>query len=171
MADGSSYSIRVARRSDAAAIVRLIEELATFEKLRDQVKVTVDDILRDGFGEERRFECLLAEDGDRPVAFALFFHNYSTFEGRAGIYLEDIFVTEEQRGRGIGRALVARLAALAVERECPRLDLAVLHWNPARQFYGGLGFVGLEDWRPYRLTGAALAELAATSIAPADDSS
>ncbi|MGH6943022.1 MAG: GNAT family N-acetyltransferase, partial [Geminicoccaceae bacterium] len=96
------------------------------------------------------------------VGFALFFHNYSTFEGRPGIYLEDVYVAEGARSLGVGRKLMARLAAIAQERGCARLDLGVLHWNPARAFYRRLGFAQMEDWLPYRLTGDRLARLAAT---------
>lgn len=156
-------TIREAGPGDAGAIVHLIGELAEFERLRTDVKVTEADLLRDGLGPgtERRFECLLAERGGRAIGFALYFHNYSTFEGRAGMYVEDIFVEEAARGAGVGRALICRLAALAVARGCPRLELSVLHWNPARAFYERLGFRPLDDWRPYRLAGAALARLAA----------
>jgi GNAT superfamily N-acetyltransferase len=156
-------TIREARQEDAGTIVRLIGELAEFERLRAEVKVTEADLLRDGLrpGVERRFECLLAERGGVAIGFALFFHNYSTFEGRAGIYVEDVFVEEAARGAGVGRALLRRLASLAAARGCPRLELSVLHWNPARAFYERLGFRHLDDWRPHRLAGAALARLAA----------
>lgn len=153
--------IRLAQREDAAEIFRLIRELADFEGLAHEVKASESDILRDGFGEQPRFECLLAEQDGRAVGFALFFYNYSTFEGAAGLYLEDLFVTPELRGRGIGKALLARLATLAVERSCARLDLWVLHWNPARDFYHRLGIKHLSDWLPYRLTGEPLRQLAA----------
>ncbi len=122
--------------------------------------MTEADILRDGFGANHRFEFLLAELDRAAVGFALFFHSYSTFEGRAGIYLEDIFVAESARAKGVGRALMARLARLAVERGCARLDLSVLHWNPARDFYLGLGFQEVSGWLPYRVGGAPLRRLA-----------
>jgi GNAT superfamily N-acetyltransferase len=152
--------IRHATADDAATIVRMVRELAVYEKLADQVRITETDVRRDGFGEHARFECLLAEVDGEAVAFALFFHNYSTFEGRPGIYLEDIHVTEAARGLGIGRQLMTRLAALALERDCRRLDLWALQWNPARDFYERLGFRQLDDWLPYRVDGDALQRLA-----------
>ena len=155
-----SIAIRPAGGSDAATIVRLVRELAAFEGLLDQVRITTADVLRDGFGERRRFECLLAEVDGAAVAFALYFDTYSTFEGRAGIFVEDLYVAQSVRGLGVGRRLLARLAQIAIERGCPRLDLSVLHWNPARGFYDRLGFRHNADWLPYRLTGDALARLA-----------
>jgi GNAT superfamily N-acetyltransferase len=152
--------IRPATAGDAATIVRMVRELADYEKLADQVRITEADVLRDGFGAHARFECLLAEVDGEAVAFALFFHNYSTFEGRPGIYLEDLHVTEAARGLGIGRRLIGRLAALALERGCRRLDLWALHWNPARDFYERLGFRRMDDWLPYRIDGEALRRLA-----------
>jgi len=152
--------IRPAMRGDAASIVRLVRELADYEKLAHHVRITEADVLRDGFGERARFECLLAEVDGETVAFALFFHNYSTFEGRSGIYLEDLYVAAAARGLGVGRRLMAKLAALALERGCRRLDLAALHWNPARMFYERLGFRRMEDWLPYRADGDALRRLA-----------
>ena len=153
-------AIRSARPEDAATILRLIRELAAYEKLLDQVRASEADILRDGFGPTPRFECLLAELEGEAQGFALFFHNYSTFEGRAGLYLEDIYVAPAARGSGLGRALMARLAAIALERGCARFDLWVLHWNQARDFYHRLGFDHMSAWLPYRLEGAALRALA-----------
>jgi len=152
--------IRMALVEDSATILRLIRELAEFENLLDAVRATEADIRRDGFGPERRFECLLAEVDGQAVGFALFFPSYSTFEGRAGLYLEDIYVVPSVRGLGIGRALMARLARLAGERDFPRLDLSVLQWNPARAFYERLDFRQSTDWLPYRLSGQALRALA-----------
>ena len=117
-------------------------------------------MLRDGFGERLRFECLLAEVDGAPVGFALYFEDYSTFEGRPGIFVEDLYVAEAARGLGIGQQLLARLAQVAIERDYRRLDLMVLHWNPARSFYERLGFRHSADWLPYRVTGEALARLA-----------
>jgi GNAT superfamily N-acetyltransferase len=152
--------VRATRPGDEGTILGLIRELAEFEALLHEVRATEADIRRDGFGAQPRFECLLAElDGD-PVGFALFFHNYSTFEGRAGLYLEDVYVRPAARGRGVGRALMRALARTAVERGCARFELSVLHWNPARSFYGELGFTQMADWLPYRLTGDALTRLA-----------
>jgi GNAT superfamily N-acetyltransferase len=155
-----SVTIRPAEACDAATIVRLIRALADFENLADQVRITEADVLRDGFGERPAFECLLAEVEGAAVGFALFFENYSTFEGRSGIFVEDLYVAETARGLGVGRRLLARLARIAVERGCPRLDLSVLHWNPARGFYDRLGFRHMADWLPYRLAGDALGRLA-----------
>ena len=156
-----SVRLRAAQASDAATIVRLIRELAAYEKLLDRVRITEADVLRDGFGPRPCFECLLAESDGDTVAFALYMPEYSTFEGRSGIYVEDLFVTEAARGRGIGRMLLARLAAIARERGGTTLSLIVLHWNPAREFYHRLGFAEAEGWLPYRMTGAALERLAA----------
>jgi diamine N-acetyltransferase len=154
-------TIRAAGPSDAATIVRLIRALAAYEHMLDRVLITEADVLRDGFGEQPCFQCLLAEaDGD-AVGFALHRPSYSTFDGRPGLYVEDLFVAESARGRGIGRLLMARLAAIARARGCSRLSLAVLPWNPAREFYHRLGFAYLEDWLPYQLSGDALARLAA----------
>jgi GNAT superfamily N-acetyltransferase len=152
--------VRSAKPEDAARIVELIEALAAFENLSDMVRATEADILRDGFGDRPYFECLLAESCGKAVGFALFFHSYSTFVGRSGIYLEDLFVLEDARSLGVGRKLVSRLAQLAVERNCARFELSVLDWNPARQFYHHLGFRHQEDWLPYRVTGEALRKLA-----------
>ena len=154
--------VRAAKREDAATILRLIRDLADYEKLLHEVRASAADILRDGFGERPAFECLLAEAGGEAVGFALFFPNYSTFEGRAGLYVEDIYVAPSARSLGVGRALMARLARIALERGCPRIDLWVLHWTPARDFYRRLGFDHMEDWLPYRTQGEALRQLAAT---------
>ena len=156
-----SITIREADVGDAATIVALIRELASYEDLLDQVRMTEADVVRDGFGARPHFEALIAEVDGTPAGFALFFHNYSTFEGRPGIYVEDVYVRERARGLGLGRKLMARLAAMALERGCRRLDLWVLHWNPARAFYHRLGFRHMGDWLPYRLDGEALARLAA----------
>ena len=159
----SGLLVRPALRSDAPFILEMIRELARFEKAEDSVRATVADLERDGWGDTPRFEALIAEFEASPVGFALFFHNYSTWEGRAGIYLEDLYVRPEVRRSGAGRELIARLAAIAVERGCPRLDFSVLDWNPARGFYATLGITQLEEWLPYRAEGDALAALAASS--------
>ena len=156
-----SIAIRPATPADVETILTFIKGLAAFEHEPDAVKATVDDLRRDGFGEHPKFETLIAELDGQPVGFALFFPTYSTWEGRPGIHLEDIFVIEQGRGRGVGRKLMAALAALAVARGCARLELSVLHWNPAREFYHRLGIGHLEEWLPYRLSGEALRALAA----------
>jgi GNAT superfamily N-acetyltransferase len=160
--------IRPARPEDTATILRLVRDLAAFENLLDQVRATEADLRRDGFGPERRFECLLAESAGQAVGFALFFPNYSTFEGKPGLYLEDLYIAESARGQGVGRALLARLARLAQERGWPRLDLSVLHWNPARTFYERLEFRQSTDWLPYRLSGSALRRLAEQDNGPSE---
>ncbi len=157
----SAPTIRPATRNDAAVILELIRELARFERAEESVHATVADLERDGWGDAPRFEALMAEIDGAPIGFALYFHNYSTWEGRAGIYLEDLYVKPESRGTGAGRRLMARLAAIAVERGCARLDLSVLDWNPARKFYASLGIGQLEEWLSYRAEGEVLATLAA----------
>ena len=154
-------TIRPALPTDVETILRFIKGLAEFEHEPAAVKTTPADLLRDGFGEHPKFEVLIAELDSTPVGFALFFHTYSTWEGRPGLYLEDIFVVEPARGAGVGRKLMAALAAIAVARGCARLELAVLHWNPAREFYHRLGMAHMDQWLPYRLTGDALHALAA----------
>jgi GNAT superfamily N-acetyltransferase len=154
-------AIRSAGPEDVGTLLRLIRELAEFEKLADEVRASEADLLCEGFGPTPRYEALLAEGDGVAIGFALFFHTFSTFEGRSGLHLEDIFVVEAARGRGVGRKLMARLAAIAAERNCARLDLSVLHWNPARRFYDRLGMKHMADWLPYRLAGAGLAQLAA----------
>jgi GNAT superfamily N-acetyltransferase len=155
-------AIREAAPSDAATIVRLIRALAAYEDLLDHVRLTEADVLRDGFGARRCIECLLVEADGEVVGLAIHRPSYSTFDGRPGLYVEDLFIEEKARGLGVGRLLMARLAAIACARGCSRLSLAVLDWNPARAFYDRLGFTQVEEWRPYQLSGDALARLAAT---------
>jgi GNAT superfamily N-acetyltransferase len=157
----SNIVIRPATPADVEITLTFIKGLAAFEREPEAVKTTVDDLLRDGFGQQPKFEVLMAEQDGEPVGFALFFPTYSTWEGRPGIHLEDIFVLEHLRGHGVGRKLMAALAALAVARGCARLELSVLHWNPAREFYHHLGMGHQEEWLPYRLSGEALRSLAA----------
>ncbi len=155
-------TIRAACPEDVPVILELVRGLAAFERMPpDAVRANEADLLRDGFGPVPRFEARLAFLGTRPVGFTLFFTTYSTWEGRPGLYLEDIFVVEEARRHGVGRRLIADLAALAVARDYRRLDLAVLDWNPARRFYERLGIGLNEGWLPYRASGAALRKLAA----------
>jgi GNAT superfamily N-acetyltransferase len=153
--------IRPATSADVETILSFIKGLAAFEKEPGAVKTTTADLLRDGFGTNPKFEVLIAEQGGQPVGFALFFSTYSTWEGRPGIYLEDLFVVEEARKSGVGRKLMSALAALAVARGCARLELSVLDWNPAREFYHRLGMEHREEWLRYRLSGEALRVLAA----------
>jgi GNAT superfamily N-acetyltransferase len=150
-----------ATETDVPAIVGLITALAEYERLSHEVVATEADIRRDLFGPRRYAEVLLAKSDDEIVGFALFFHNYSTFVGRPGIYLEDLFVMPEHRGRGIGRTLLVSLARLAVERGCGRVEWSVLDWNePAIGFYQRMGARVMDEWRICRLTGEALARVA-----------
>ncbi len=154
-------NIRNAAESDIPLILHFIRELARYEKLEDRVVATEERLRSSLFGQPRFAEVLIAEENGEPVGFALFFHNYSTFLGQPGIYLEDLFVNPEKRGRGYGRALLARLAQIARERNCGRLEWAVLDWNtPSIEFYRRLGAVPLSDWIIFRLTGDALEKLA-----------
>ncbi len=152
--------IRWATENDAALIVYFIRALAIFEKEPvEQVRITEADVRRDAFGVARRFEVLIAELDRKPVGFALFFPNYSTWEGKPGLYIEDIFVEESARGSGIGRMLIAAVAKIARSRGCARIDLAVLDWNPARGFYNRLGFRHAEPWQIFRLAASNFASL------------
>jgi GNAT superfamily N-acetyltransferase len=154
--------IRSATEDDVQLILTLIKELAEYERLSHEV-VATEEMLRDSlFGERRVAEALLGYLGDDPAGFALFFHNFSTFLGRPGIYLEDLYVRPEFRGAGVGRALLVHLAGLAKERGCGRLEWSVLDWNePAIGFYRGIGASPVSGWTVYRLTGEALENLAA----------
>ncbi len=152
--------IRAASETDVPLILRFIRDLARYEKLEEKVVATEDGLRQTLFGNPRFAEVVFAEEGGVDVGFALFFHNYSTFLGRPGIYLEDLFVKPEMRGRGYGKALLAHLARLAHERGCGRLEWAVLDWNaPAIDFYKSLGAVPLDDWKIFRLIGEPLVRL------------
>jgi GNAT superfamily N-acetyltransferase len=157
-------TIRAATRANAPLIVELIRALAEYEKLLDEVKVTPAMIEAQLFGPRPMAEALIGEVDGTPQGFALFFHNFSTFEGRPGIYLEDLFVKPEARGSGLGKALLAHLAMLAVERDCARLEWSVLDWNePAIGFYRSLGARGMDEWTVNRVDGEALKKLAASN--------
>jgi len=154
-------NVRTATRDDAPLILAFIRELAAYEKLAEEVVATEATLAATLFGPRPYAFVLIAEVDGIAAGFALFFHNYSTFLGRPGIFLEDLFVRPDARGRGAGRALISRLAAIAVERGCGRLEWAVLDWNEsAIGFYRKLGATALSDWTTYRLTGEALARLA-----------
>ncbi len=156
-----SVALRPATPSDVPAILGFIRELASYEKLEHQVVATEALLARHLFGPRPAAEVVIAEVEGRAVGFALFFHNFSTFLGRPGMFLEDLYVQPHARGLGIGRALLRHLAGLAVERGCGRLDWNVLDWNaPAIGFYQKLGAEVLPDWRTCRLTGDALKALA-----------
>jgi GNAT superfamily N-acetyltransferase len=153
--------IRFATPNDAPDICRLIRALAEYERLTHEVTLDEARVREHLFGPRPFVEVLLAEEAGRVVGFALFFHNYSTFWARPGLYLEDLFVEPEYRGKGHGKALLASLARLAIERGCCKLNWVVLDWNkPAIEFYRSLGAVALDEWKVYRLTGPALARLA-----------
>ena len=153
--------IAPATENDLGLILSFIRKLAEYEKLSHMVVATEENIREHVFGPNPVAEVLLAYWDQEPVGFALFFRNYSTFLGRAGIYLEDLFVDPEQRGKGIGKALLIRLAQIAVERGYGRLEWAVLNWNtPSIEFYRSLGAAPEDEWTVYRVTGDALARLA-----------
>jgi len=158
-----SVNVRVANPADTPLILAFIRELAEYERLLHEVEATEADIRRDLFGENPRCFCEIAEHEGRPVGFALWFYNYSTFRGRAGIYLEDLFVRPEARGVGAGKALLRRLAQRCVEADLGRLEWAVLNWNaPSIAFYDSLGAAAMTDWTVRRLVGEALQSLAAS---------
>jgi GNAT superfamily N-acetyltransferase len=154
-------SIREARPEDASLIVQFIRDLAAYEREPQAAVVTEQDILRDGFTGERKFWVLLAEWHGEPVGFAFYFFNYSTWLGRPGLYLEDLFVRPSARGKGIGKALLARLAQIAIDKNCYGMRWQVLDWNqPAIDFYDSLGGKMLKEWITVRLMGEPLKELA-----------
>jgi GNAT superfamily N-acetyltransferase len=153
--------IEKATERDTAVILSFIKELAEYERLSHEVVATEELLRASLFGERPVAEVLIAYSGEGAVGFALFFHNFSTFLGRPGIYLEDLYVQPHARGRGVGRALLSRLARLAMERGCGRLEWAVLDWNePAIRFYKNLGAVPMDEWTVFRATGQALERLA-----------
>ncbi len=159
-------TLRPATEDDVETILELIHELARYEREPDVVTATAEDLRRDGFGERPRFHVLLAEWRGRVAGFAFYFFNYSTWQGRAGLYLEDLFVRPEHRGRGLGKALLVALAREAVARGCGRFQWQVLDWNkPAIDFYEQLGARPLAEWINMRVSGDALAALAATPTA------
>ena len=145
-----------------------IRDLATYEREPDAVLATEADLLRDGFGPNKRFDCIIAElitaEATTAAGFALYFYNYSTWRGHAGIYLEDLYVSPEHRGRGVGKALLTRVAAIAVAEGCPRFEWSVLDWNtPSIDFYQQLGAVMKSEWKGMQVSGEALVALAALS--------
>ena len=153
-------TIRPAERADAALILRFIRELAEFEREPDAV-VATQGMLERALFDEHAAEAVIADHDGAAVGFALFFHNFSTWTGRKGLYLEDLYVTPAARGQGVGGALLRHLARLATERDCARFEWAVLDWNaPAIAVYDRMGAASLDDWRIRRVSGAALADLA-----------
>ena len=152
---------RYAEERDVPLILRFIKDLAEYEKMSDAVAAD-EALLEEWIFRRKKAEVIFAVADGREIGFALFFHNFSTFLGRAGLYLEDLFVLPEYRGRGYGKTLLKRLASIAVERECGRLEWACLDWNkPSIDFYLSLGAVPMSDWTTYRLTGDTLRGLAA----------
>lgn len=154
--------IRAATPADLHTIVKLIRDLAEYERLAHAVDLDEAEVRAHLFGPRPYAEVLLAEDAGAVVGFALFFHNYSTFRGKPGIYLEDLFVVPAARGKGFGKLLLVELAKLAVARDCARVEWSVLNWNePSINFYKALGAVPMDEWTVYRLTDDALKRLAA----------
>jgi GNAT superfamily N-acetyltransferase len=152
--------IRPATRDDVSIVLHFVRELAAFEREPDAVEAT-EEVLARALFDEGAAEAVIAERDGQPVGFALFFHNFSTWTGRKGLYLEDLYITPEARGSGVGRALLSHLAALAVARDCARFEWAVLDWNqPAIDFYTAQGATMQADWRIERVAGKALARLA-----------
>ena len=153
-------TFRFAAAEDCGLILRFIRGLAEYEKMSDQV-VATEELLKEWIFEKKKAEVLFVCEGEKEVGFALFFHNFSTFLGRAGIYLEDLFVLPEYRGKGYGKALLKQLARITEERGCGRLEWSCLDWNrPSIDFYLSLGAVPMDDWTAWRLTGETLKEMA-----------
>jgi GNAT superfamily N-acetyltransferase len=157
----SMLTIRTATAEDVSLIAQLIRELAEYERAPQEAVATPEDILRDGFSEHPKFRVLIAEWSGTPAGFALFFNNYSTWRGRPGLFLEDLFVRPEFRKRGIGKAFLVRLARIAVAEGCARFEWQVLDWNkPAIEFYQSLGAQFMKEWLTMRVVGTALIDLA-----------
>lgn len=156
----NQLTFRYATEEDTTLILRFIKDLARYEKMEDQV-VATEELLREWIFDQKKAEVLFAMCDGEEIGFALFFHNFSTFLGRAGIYLEDLFVKPEQRGQGYGKAILKKLAAIAVERGCGRLEWWCLDWNQSSiDFYLAMGAEQVSDWTTYRVAGEALLELA-----------
>ena len=155
-----TMAFRFAEETDAGLVLDFIRRLADYEKMADQV-VATEELLRTQVFQEKHAEVLFVLEGEREVGFALFFHNFSTFLGRSGLYLEDLYVLPEYRGKGYGKGLLCRLARIAVERRCGRMEWWCLDWNePSIQFYRSLGAEPMEEWTVYRLAGETLRRLA-----------
>jgi GNAT superfamily N-acetyltransferase len=161
MKDVADFQIRPARVEDVPVILQLIRDLATYERAPDEVTATEEQLVDVLFGERSAAEVLLAFEGKSPVGFAVYFYNFSTWLGRPGLYLEDLFVNPEKRGKGYGRALLVELAKIARDRGCGRMEWAVLNWNePAIKFYRTLGAKPMDEWTVFRLTPEEIRKLA-----------
>jgi GNAT superfamily N-acetyltransferase len=157
----NNITIRKAKKEDCAIILSFIRELADYEKLAHEVVATEEILTKTLFGENATAYVLIAEYEDKPAGFALYFYNFSTFLGRPGIYLEDLYVPETLRGKGIGKALLKELANIAVQENCGRLEWSVLDWNkPSIEFYQSLGAKPMDGWTTYRLDGPTLKDFA-----------
>ena len=157
----TDFEIRPACAADVPIILQLIRDLATYERAPNEVTATEEQLVDVLFGEKPAAEVLLAFENETPAGFAVFFHNFSTWLGRPGLYLEDLFVKPEKRGKGYGRALLVDLAKIAYERGCGRMEWAVLDWNdPAIKFYHSLGAKPMDEWTVFRLTRDGIARLA-----------
>ncbi len=170
MTTQNTFTIRPATAADVIAIHALVRDLAVYEKLEHLMVSSPEDFNRELFGPTARIECIMAMQHGVAVGFALFFHNFSTFLGRKGLYLEDLFVKPECRGKGYGKALLVRLAQIAVARDCGRFEWSVLDWNrPSIEFYEAMGATVMPEWRIVRAAGDALTQMAsmATTAAPA----
>lgn len=154
---------RKAGKADIGLILQFITELARYEEMEDEVVATKESLALSLFGDKPAAEVFFAMSGDTEAGFVLFFHNFSTFLGKAGIYIEDLYVKPEFRGMGIGRKLLEHIAGLAIERDCGRVEWWVLNWNPARKFYEALGAKSMDEWTVYRLVGKELENLAAAA--------
>ncbi len=153
------FKLRFADENDTSLILGFIKELAQYEKLQDQV-IATEETLRESLFTKRAAEVIIGEYEGVPVGFAVFFHNFSTFLGQAGLYLEDLYVKPEMRGKGLGQTILSFLAGLALERNCGRLEWSVLDWNePSIQFYKKLGAVPMDEWTVFRVTGETLKKL------------
>ncbi len=158
-------TIRSATSEDCIIIVNLIRELAVYEKLESEARATPDDLRKYLFGKRSYAECLIVENHGQAVGFAMYFYNFSTFRGRPGLYLEDLFVLPSHRGRGFGKALLARLAKIAIDQDCGRFEWSVLDWNaPSIGFYKSLGARPMDDWTIFRVDDEALLRLAELDV-------
>lgn len=157
----NNYTIRPAQQADASLILNFIVELARYEKAEDEVEASEEDIRNTLFGDKATSHCLICENDGQPVGFAVYFYNYSTWQGQNGLYLEDLFVSTDERGKGAGTALLKYLAQHAVENNCGRFEWSVLDWNkPAIDFYESIGAKPKSEWLGYRLSGDALTRFA-----------